>query len=219
MSRILIAACAIAGAAFILTPQARADASDPAGDLAHAWDHVQFELTDRDQRLQGFSDLADRADHMLQTSPDNAEVMVWEAISLSSEAGEIRGPSALGKVKKARDLLLAAEQIDPNTLGDGSIYSSLGTLYYQVPPFPIGFGNKKKARVFLEKALEQNPDGIDPNYFMADYLVHTGDYKSALKYVETAEAAPARPDRAIADEGRMQELAALRTSIEEKIGK
>jgi len=124
MSRILIAACAIAGAAFILTPQARADASDPAGDLAHAWDHVQFELTDRDQRLQGFSDLADRADHMLQTSPDNAEVMVWEAISLSSEAGEIRGPSALGKVKKARDLLLAAEQIDPNTLGDGSIYSS-----------------------------------------------------------------------------------------------
>jgi len=54
---------------------------------------------------------------------------------------------------------------------------------------------------------------------MADYLVHTGDYKSALKYVETAEAAPARPDRAIADEGRMQELAALRTRIEEKIGK
>ena len=217
MSRILIAACAIAGAAFILTPQARADASDPAGDLAHAWDHVQFELTDRDQRLQGFSDLADRADHMLQTSPDNAEVMVWEAISLSSEAGEIRGPSALGKVKKARDLLLAAEQIDPNTLGDGSIYSSLGTLYYQVPPFPIGFGNKKKARVFLEKALEQNPDGIDPNYFYAEFLYDEDDHAGALQYLEKALKAPPRPGRASADEGRHQDIQKLMTKVRKEL--
>ena len=66
-------------------------------------------------------------------------------------------------------------------------------------PFPIGFGNKKKAREFLDKALAQNPNGIEPNYFMADFLVHTGDYKSALKYVTAAEAAPSRPERPIAD--------------------
>ena len=208
-----VAICAI----FAISLQAHADTAAPAEELAQAWDHVQFELTDRNQRLRGFADVADQADRILQVEPGNAEAMVWEAICLSSEAGEIRGPSALGKVKKARDLLLAAEDINPNTLGDGSVYSSLGSLYYQVPSFPIGFGNKKKAREFLDKALTQNPDGIDPNYFMADFLVHTGDYHSALKYVNAAETAPSRPGREIADEGRRQELAALRAKIESKL--
>jgi|AutmiccommunBRH9_1029481.scaffolds.fasta_scaffold01313_7 tetratricopeptide (TPR) repeat protein len=207
------------GLAMAFSLSAHADISQPASDLEHAWDHVQFEVADRDARLKAFSDLADQADQILKQDPENAEVMVWEAISLSSVAGEIRGPSALGKVKRARELLLAAEEIDSNALGDGSIYSSLGTLYYQVPPFPIGFGNKKKAREFLDKALAQNPNGIEPNYFMADFLVHTGDYKSALKYVTAAEAAPSRPERPIADEGRMRDLAALKTKINSKLAK
>jgi tetratricopeptide (TPR) repeat protein len=219
MSSIQLARNTVLGLAMALSLSAHADISQPASDLEHAWDHVQFEVTDRDARLKAFSDLADQADELLKQDPGNAEVMVWEAISLSSVAGEIRGPSALGKVKKARELLLAAEEIDPDALGDGSIYSSLGTLYYQVPPFPIGFGNKKKAQEFLEKALVQNPNGIEPNYFMADFLVHTGHYKSALKYVAAAEAAPPRPDRPIADQGRLQELAALKTKINSKLAK
>ena len=53
---------------------------------------------------------------------------------------------------------------------DGSAYTSLGTLYYKVPGFPIGFGDHKKARQLLEAALKVNPDGIDSNYFYGEYL-------------------------------------------------
>ncbi|MEZ6002259.1 tetratricopeptide repeat protein [Hyphomonas sp.] len=219
MSYIHMARGAVVAAAMAVPVQAYADISQPASEIEHAWDHIQFEVTDRSERLAAFSELVDQADEALKQDPKNAEVMVWEAISLSSVAGEIRGPSALGKVNKARKLLLAAEEIDPNALGDGSIYSSLGTLYYQVPPFPIGFGNKKKAREFLNKALVQNPDGIETNYFMADFLVHTGDYESALKYVIIAEAAPPRPDRPVADQGRLRELEALKTKINSKLAR
>lgn len=219
MTEYRVARIAAMGAFLTIAFQAGADTVPPAEGLAQAWDHVQFELTDKDQRLKGFANIADEADRMIQDDPGNAEAMVWEAICLSSVAGEIRGPSALGKVNKARDLLLSAESINPDTLGDGSIYSSLGSLYYQVPSFPIGFGNKKKAREYLSKALAQNPEGIDPNYFMADLMVHTGDYKAALKYVSAAEAAPLRPGREIADAGRRKELMALRGKIESKLGK
>jgi hypothetical protein len=54
--------------------------------------------------------------------------------------------------------------IDPRAL-QGSAYTSLGSLYYQVPGWPIGFGDDKRAEAMLLKALEINPDGIDPNYF------------------------------------------------------
>jgi Tfp pilus assembly protein PilF len=46
-----------------------------------------------------------------------------------------------------------------------------GALYYQVPGWPIGFGDKDKANELLKKALALNPDGIDPNYFYGDFLL------------------------------------------------
>ena len=41
--------------------------------------------------------------------------------------------------------------IDPKAL-DGSAYASLGSLFYQVPGWPIGFGDDKKA---AESALDR----------------------------------------------------------------
>ncbi len=75
-----------------------------------------------------------------------------------------------------------------------------------MPGWPIGFGDKKKARAYLEKALQINPDGIDPNYFYADFLTEQGEYEKALQYFEKALAAPPRPGREDADAGRRQEI-------------
>ena len=54
---------------------------------------------------------------------------------------------------------------------NGSVYTSLGSLYYQVPGWPIGFGSDKKAESYLKKALAVNPDGMDPNYFYGDFML------------------------------------------------
>jgi predicted Zn-dependent peptidase len=88
----------------------------------------------------------------------------------------------------------------------GSAYTSLGSLYYQVPGWPLGFGDDAKARELLDTALALNPDGIDPNYFLGDYLYRQRDYDGARKALEHALKAPARPDRPLADEGRRAEI-------------
>ncbi len=74
-------------------------------------------------------------------------------------------------------------------------------MFYQVPGWPIGFGNDDKAEVLLEKALVINPDGIDSNYFFADYLVSEKRYEEAGEYFNRALKAAPRPGREIADEG------------------
>ena len=69
-----------------------------------------------------------------------------------------------GMVKVVVDGLkqIHALAIDPKALA-GSAYTSLGSLYYQVPGWPIGFGDDKKAREMLEAAgyeVTDQPDGV-----------------------------------------------------------
>lgn len=88
----------------------------------------------------------------------------------------------------------------------GSAYTSLGSLYYQVPGWPLGFGNDDKAREMLRKGLAVNPDGIDANYFYGHFLLEQGEYADAVPVLEKALAAPARPGRELADQGRRSEI-------------
>lgn len=181
--------------------------------LAQGWDHAQFDPQAAPARLAAFQRLDAQAERLVQAYPSAAEPLVWQAIILSSEAGAEGGLGALGKVTRARDILLRAEQINPNALGDGSIYTSLGSLYAQVPGFPIGFGNRQRALGYLTRALRANPTGIEPNYFMADYLVRGNDYAHARAFLERAQSAPARPGREIADAGRRRDVATLLAQV------
>ena len=108
-----------------------------------------------------------------------------------------------------------AIELDPNAL-EGSALTSLGSLYYQVPGWPIGFGDDKKAAEYLKKGLSINPDGIDPNYFYADYLFRSGDYSGAEKSLRKALQAPARNGRKVADDGRRKEINQLLEKVAEK---
>ncbi len=172
--------------------------------LQHEWAIVNYK-TPEDRRESAFETLAGMAQDVSQRYPQNAEPLVWQAIVLASEAKVKGGFSALGLAKDARNLLLAAEKINPNAL-DGSIYTTLGSLYYKVPGWPIGFGDHKKAREYLEKALKMNPGGIDANYFYGDLMLTDGNYDAAINYLKKAMAAPPRPGREVADAGRRAEI-------------
>jgi tetratricopeptide (TPR) repeat protein len=173
-------------------------------DLQHSWAKAYYQVPE-EQKESAFKELAAKAHQFTAANAGRAEPMVWEAIILSSYAKFAGGLSALGKVKDARDLLERAEKLNPTVL-DGSVYASLGSLYYKVPRWPIAFGDKDKAREYLEKALHVNPTGIDPNYFYGDFLLEQGEYGKAREYLEKALAAPARPGRADADQGRRAEV-------------
>ena len=174
------------------------------GRIQHEWDIVNYK-TPEDKRDSAFQTLAEMARDVSQRYPNHAEPMVWEAIVLASEAKVKGGFRALGLAKDARNLLLSAEKINPAVL-DGSIYTTLGSLYYKVPGWPIGFGDRKKARFYLEKAMKLNPSGIDANYFYGDLMLEEGNYDAAIGYLKKALAAPLRPGREVADAGRRVEI-------------
>ena len=177
--------------------------------LANRWAQVNFEIHDKAARMDGAARLAGQADALAKQNPGRAEPLVWEAIATATEAGAEGGMGALALAKTARRLLERAERIDPTALGDGSIYTSLGSLYGAVPGFPIGFGDRDKARAYFRKALAVNPNGIDPNYFYGDFLLRQGDVAGGIRALERALAAPPRPGREVADRGRRAEATAL----------
>lgn len=196
----------LAGAA---SPALATDSIDP--DLRSVmteWARIKYEAPEGEV-VDRYQALAARAEQLVQRHPERAEPRIWEAIVRASLAGSMGGIrslfSALPEVKRARTLLLEAERIDPEAL-DGSVYTSLGSLYYQVPGSPIGFGDPDQALVYLERAVELSPDGIDSNFFMGDYWARQGDTEKARRYLERALAAKPRPERPLADSGRRAEI-------------
>jgi tetratricopeptide (TPR) repeat protein len=170
------------------------------------WAVVTYD-TPSDSQVRAAETLNAHAEQFAKQHPDRAEALIWHGIVLSSYAGIKGGLGALGLAKKSRSVLERALKIDPTAL-DGSAYTSLGTLYYKVPGFPLGFGDDRKANELLERALALNPNGIDPNYFYGDFLLDQGQYTLALQYLEKARRAPPRPGRELADAGRRKEIEA-----------
>lgn len=156
--------------------------------------------------------LARKANRVSQDNPDSAEALVWDAIVLSTLAEKKGGIGALSLVKEAKSKLEQAEAIDPDVLG-GSVYASLGSLYSKVPGWPIGFGSDKKAERYFKKALALNPQGLDINYFFAEYLADNGEDQLALEYIDRALKAPPMTERPLADRGRRQQAQKLRASL------
>ena len=201
-----IAAAAALGAAL---PRAAfaAGVDDAVVELQHDWEAIRYQ-TPAAEREKRFEALAAKARKVSETYPGRAEPLVWEGIIVSSWAGEKGGLGALGLVKQAKALYEAAIAIDGNVL-DGSAYNSLGVLYYKVPGWPVGFGDKAKAKELLQKALALNPKGIDPNFFYGEYLVEVRQPDQAVAYLERALQAPPRPGRQVADSGRRDEARQL----------
>lgn len=184
-----------------------ADAPEAVRFLQKQWARVNYR-SPQDQRQEALAALAEHARAVAGRFEERADVLVWEAICLSTYAGSLQGLSqfqAIGIVQEARDRLLEAEALDPDVL-NGSVYTSLGSLYYQVPGWPLGFGDDEKAREYLKRALAINPDGIDPNYFYGDFLREQGEYAAAEKVLSKALEAPERPQRPVADAGRREEV-------------
>lgn len=210
-------AAAVGAALFVASASAAfaGEVSPQVSAVRDRWAEVNYN-TPKAQREAAFDALAKQAAAARAAQPKDAGALIWEGIVLSSFAGERGGLGALGLAKQARADFEQAIKLDPAAL-DGSAYTSLGVLYYSVPGWPVGFGDDKKARELLRKGLQVNPNGIDPNYFYGDFLQDQGDWKGAAAALEKALAAPARPGRELADQGRRKEAAALLAKVRTKL--
>ncbi|WP_272993835.1 tetratricopeptide repeat protein [Porticoccus hydrocarbonoclasticus] len=184
--------------------------------LQKRWAEVNYQM-EGEAQSEAFASLATEADAVVSRHPDNAAPLIWRGIIKSTYAGAKGGLGALSLAKSSKADLEAALAIDPQAL-DGSAYTSLGTLYCHVPGWPIGFGDDKKAEKLLLKALAINPDGIDSNYFYADYLIGKKRYQDARTYLLKAKKAAPRINRPLADAGRQKEISQALAVIEQKLG-
>lgn len=179
------------------------------------WAIANYKVPSGDPRVQALAALSKRADAFVAANPTRAEPLIWQGIVLSTYAGAKGGLGALKIAKQSRAALQAAIDIDPKAL-EGSAYTSLGTLYFKVPGFPLGFGDEHKAREYLEQALAVSPNGIDSNYFYGEFLFEQHKKEQALEHLQKALQATGRPGRELADAGRRKEVEALIVTIREQ---
>ncbi|MFC6671390.1 hypothetical protein [Marinobacterium aestuariivivens] len=177
--------------------------ASPLNEYQARWAEIKYQL-DEQRQEKAFAHLRNEIRQELAVRPNDPPFLIWSAIISASYAGARGGLGALKYVKEARSELEQALTLDDDAL-DGSAYTSLGSLYYQVPGWPIGFGNDDKAETMLQKALSINPDGIDPNFFYGDFLLGQKRYAESVRYLEAALKAPERPGRGLADKGRREE--------------
>lgn len=191
------------------------DASTTISDLQSRWAIANYELKDKKQ-LKAFQQLVADAQTATSAHANEAGIWVWSGIIKSTFAGVKGGLGALKYAKAAKADLDQAISIDGTAL-HGSAYTSLGTLYYQVPGWPIGFGDNEKAEALLKKAVTINPDGIDSNYFYAQYLLGEKQYRKAEQHLIKAQNAKPRPQRPLADKGRQAEIAVLLAETQKEL--
>lgn len=184
--------------------------------LEHSWAHIVYQVKDHDAQLDQIDALRKDAANVVQRYPGRAEPLIWQGIITSEEAAIASVFTALGWAKDSRALFEQAEKIDPKAL-DAAVPTSLGTLYYRVPGFPLGFGDTDKARAYLEQAVKIAPDGMDANFFYGDFLYQQGQYAKAAQVLKHAQSLPPHPDRPVWDAGRRAEIRDLLGKVQRKL--
>lgn len=192
--------------------QTKAAMSEEVVQIQKQWAQVNY-MPDGDAKEKAFEKLSKAATQIRLKHPKDAESWIWEGIIYSSYAGAKGGISALGLAKKAKAAYEEALNIDEDAL-NGSAHTSIGVLFHKVPGWPLSFGSDKKAVKHLKKGLVMNPDGIDSNFFYAQYLVEEeSDYLNAKNYLEKALEASPRPSRPVADLERRKEVKLLLAEV------
>ena len=186
---------------------------EPYQVFQHKWEVAQYQQKGEAQE-QALATLAQEVRKAAQAHPEDLKLKTWAGIIVGSYAGAKGGLGALGLAKEAKRDYEEVIAKDASTL-NGSALTSLGVLYYRVPGWPLGFGDDEKAAFLLKRGLNFNPDGIDSNYFYADYLLSQGKPDEAKPYLQKALQAAPRPGREIADAGRRSEIQLLQRKLAE----
>lgn len=180
------------------------------------WAQIKYQEPDKQMKLKALDALDQKLQKLVAENPQSAEAKIWEAIVLSTYANIMQSLSALPKVEKAKTLLEEAMKSNPRAM-NGYAQMTLGALYYQVPGWPISFGNNKKAESYLKEALTFDPQGMDTNYWYGSFLLYDDRADDALIYLQKAIDAPIRGDRVIADKGRKNEIAQALSKAQKEV--
>ncbi len=175
------------------------------------WEQVNYLSEDADKEKEYLA-LMEQCEILNRGDNATVEGIIWCGVVKSTYAGYTSGLGALKYAKQARVDMEKSLDMNDEAL-DGAASTTLGTLYARVPGWPLGFGDDKKARHYLLAGLAVNPEGIEGNYFYAEFLYEQGEYEEARKYLGIASKAKDRPGRAVSDNGRRIEIEILQEKL------
>ena len=204
-------------AAGVSAGSSHAQTADDVLAIQQSWDRINFTLSGSDQNDQ-MKALVGQCDTVTAALPEDPEAFIWCGIVNSTYAGMASSFSAMKYAKAARKDLEQAIELDAAAMS-GAAQTSLGTLYFKVPGWPIGFGSDDKAREYLLLGLTANPEGIVSNYFYAEFLAENKEYEQAQNYLKAASDAAPRAGRSIADIGRQAEIQVLTEVVNSALAK
>jgi hypothetical protein len=154
--------------------------------LAHDWEHVKLQVSDRDDQERQMENLVQRAGKIAEQYENIPDPIIWvgiitsEQASLASDNGSPM--KALKLARRARDILEKVEKTNPETM-DAGAPTTLGLLYDRVPGFPIGFGDTARARHYLQEAIRSAPNGLDANFFTATSSISMANSVKPSKFL------------------------------------
>lgn len=181
-----------------------ADVTSDVAALRSEWDSVNFTMKKEDQ-VKPLEGLIQKAAALNKANPGNAPALIWEGIIHATYAGAKGGLGALGECKTAKGLFEQAIAVDPSAL-NGAAYTSAGSLYYQVPGWPVGFGDDEKAEQMLKQGIALGPHDLDAHYFYGDFLVQQKRWKEAVDVLRAGLATPVDAQRPLFQKGRRDEM-------------
>ena len=157
---------------------------------------------------------------VIERASPPAHPIVWIGIIISEQASLANDNGsplkALELAKRARDILEKVEKTAPVTM-DAGAPTTLGVLYDRVPGFPIGFGDKARARHYLEEAIRSAPNGLDANYFYGDFLYRHGEQAEAATVLERALTLPELSNRPIWDKSRRAAIREILSDMQNSV--
>ncbi len=186
--------------------------------IESGWAQANYAEANKAQKLEILDRLIASAGELARQAPTRAEPIVWQGVLMSTKAGVVRGYQGFALVLDAKRTLERATTIAPEAAG-GLGLVQLGILYAQVPGPPIAYGDRKKARAYLERALALDPHNLAANLAYGDFLFQTGKFAEAEPVLQAAVQAPVRADQRLADQGQHAEAAALLKTVRARLGK
>ncbi len=178
-----------------------ANPDNPILAIEQEWDRARYQIADEDARIVALRRLGARIETLATERPDDPAPVVWRAVVLAGEADETGGLGALPLAQQARRLLETAYGLHPPAELRVTLQTTLGALYYLVPPAPIGFGDRRAAETHLREALSADPNGLEANFYYGDFLLTQNRNGEAAAMLRRALQAPPRPGRATGDAG------------------
>jgi len=222
---LLPVACVLWFLVLVLGLVALATASERASGIDWEQEHAAFvsdldaavyDTSSAEQKVKAFEALRARAAELEKQYRDRAEPLVLHALVLRAQADMAgRSMAAMSLGRDAVEKLEAAIERDPAVYG-ASTYALLGALYADVDV--PGFRNysRKKARLYLEKALTLDPQGAPQNLSLAWVSFKEKDHVAALRLATAASEAPARPGREKADADLRERATSLIAAVKSK---